>query len=397
MPRKRRWIRWFAGALAAVALAAFAAGFAFRDRLMAWGTAPSASFAEMAKVPLPVYLFPEGWHARPDFASRAQLVPEGHGPAAGPEATVDVFYIHPDAYWGDTWNARADDPDLEALVAGPLLAAEATAFNDCCRVFAPRYRTVHGNALDRHSADGQSALDLASADIDRAFDHFFNYDRPIRRPYILVGHGQGAVLAMRLLERRIDNHANMFDKLIAVYLIGVGVPLERFDGTWNRIALCEGPTDTRCVVSFEAFAAGGDPSAEPNVRQIWYDRHWVRLDQVETNCTNPLTWRRDDDPAPRDSNLGALLLEPDYDAGAAHRGTPRIDPSRHDALPAPTVGFAGAQCRDGKLIVSLPEESPVRGFGAGGVNLDQHAVALFWANLRENAAARAAAFLAPEG
>ena len=86
-------------------------------------------------------------------------------------------------------------------------------------------------------------------------------------------------------------------------------------------------------------------------------------------------------------------MRPGFEPEPGLARTPRAEPTDFDTLPALVRGTAGAQCRDGVLYVDLPGDSPVRGFGPGNGNLDQHAIALFWSAIRENAASRAAAFL----
>lgn len=42
---------------------------------------------------------------------------------------------------------------------------QATAFNGCCAVYAPRYRQANGMAFTRSSADGDRAIDVACGDV----------------------------------------------------------------------------------------------------------------------------------------------------------------------------------------------------------------------------------------
>lgn len=389
----KRIIRWFLAVLAVSVAVAATASWIYRDQLSYWWSAPRMHYVDMPAIPGPTYLFPVAWAARPDFESRALLVPDGvDGEAAGPDALVDVFYIHPNAYWGPNWNGNYDDPDSVRLVDGQMLAMDLTAFNGCCRVFAPRYRQAHGIALDHPSGDGRQAIDLATVDIERAFRHYSVTERE-GRPFIIVGHGQGAVLAMRLLDRRIDDEDPLFDGFVAAYVIGAGIPVDRFGTNWEQISVCETAAEIRCVVSWEAYTADADAAASPNVQEIWYDRHWTQLRDVETLCINPVTWTRGG-AASADAGPISLAIDPGFVPARGITGTPRGNPDDFDTLPPLTAAFTSAECRDGKLRVTLADTAPVRGFGPGKGNLDQHAISLFWASIRENAALRAAAFLA---
>jgi len=375
-------------------------------------------YAEMAGIQGATYMYPVAWAARPDIESRALLVPEnwiedeiitiatrrplkqgskdsrnGYSLwSAANDASVDVFYIHPTAYWGKNWNANYDDPKSVALIEGQALAMDVTAFNKCCRIFAPRYRQAHGVSMDQSTADGRQALDLATVDIERAFRHYAVMEQN-GRPVIIVGHGQGALLAMRLLDRRIDNENAHFKNFVAAYLIGAGVPLERFGTNWEKIEICESATDLQCVVAWEAYTENTDAAADPNILELWYDRHWTFPSESETLCTNPVTWKIDGHAAVADNLPQSLLMYPGFRPSRGLTRTPRSYPPEFDILPTLAPGFSSATCRDGILYVDLPDDSPVRGFGPGNGNLDQYAIALFWASIRENAAARAAAFL----
>ncbi len=96
-------------------------------------------------------------------------------------------------------------------------------------------------------------------------------------------------------------------------------------------------------------------------------------------CVNPLTWRHDTAPAPRERNEGAVFLE---------ATPPQVKP-----------GLTGAQCKDGMLQVHIDGELP-RDFmsrlldhtmGAGNHHPVEYQ--LFYMNLRRNAAERVAAYL----
>ena len=356
---------------------------------------PRMDYAEMDAIPSPVYLFDWAWVARHDLeVDRSRLLPPGvEGPATEP--AFDVFYIHPTTYWGEEWNSGGTDPEVALAVEGPLMALEASAFNGCCRVFAPRYRQAHGAAYVNSSGNGRTAFDLANVDVERAFNHYITMENK-GRPFFLVGHGQGAQQIMRLIDRRVEAGAGSVDenyeKFVAAYLIGTGVPTERFGTAWKRIVPCETAEDVGCIVSWEAYAEGSDPSLSLNLTEVWFSRHWTQLAEAERNCTNPLTWSTDGEPATADANLGSLLIG----TGVVPGATPIVSPSDFDTLPELVPGYVGAECRDGYLFVDLPEGTPVQGFGRDGGNLDAYAITLFWANIRSNLETRAEAYFSRE-
>jgi hypothetical protein len=87
-------------------------------------------------------------------------------------ASADVFYVHPTSYVGPLWNAPIDDPRLNAATDRVATRIQASAFNACCAVHAPRYRQANGTAFTHPTEDGQRALDVAYADVRAAFHHF---------------------------------------------------------------------------------------------------------------------------------------------------------------------------------------------------------------------------------
>jgi hypothetical protein len=279
---------------------------------------------------------------------------------------VDVFYVHPTSYLGRRWNAPTDDPALNEATDRVATGIQATAFNGCCAVYAPRYRQANGTPFTRPSTDGERAIDLAYGDVRRAFDAF-HARRGAGRPFLLAAHSQGSVLAERLLYEVISG-SPLRDQLVAAYLLGSALSADALRERAPDIPACRAPGDLHCVVAWNARGADYVPG-EFEMR---------RPDPGERLCTNPLSWRTDGVPAPADLNLGAVFLE-------------------SDDL-APRTGFADAQCVDGTLVLhrvgaaprDLPSRILDRVLGAGNYHPIEYQV--FFMNIRENAALRLSAF-----
>lgn len=107
-----------------------------------------------------------------------------------------------------------------------------------------------------------------------------------------------------------------------------------------------------------------------------------RRDRRQRICTNPLTWRTDGAMAAADSNLGAVFLE-----------TTDI---------APRPAFADAQCVDGTLVIHHIGKAPrdlmsrILDHVLGVGNYHSIEYQIFFMNIRNNAAARVAAFATTE-
>lgn len=126
--------------------------------------------------------------------------------------------MHPTSYIGPLWNAPIDDPRLNADTDRVATRIQASAFNACCAVYAPRYRQANGTAFTHPTEDSRRALDVAYGDVREAFHRFLGR-RDAARPFLLASHSQGSVLAYRLLREEIAPTA-LRERLLAAWLIG---------------------------------------------------------------------------------------------------------------------------------------------------------------------------------
>ena len=75
--------------------------------------------------------------------------------------------------------------------------SQATIFNECCQIYAPRYRQAT-LASFFNKENGLKARSFAFNDILVSFDEYIKkYNKG--RPIIIAGHSQGAELGLRLL------------------------------------------------------------------------------------------------------------------------------------------------------------------------------------------------------
>lgn len=334
--------------------------------LVRFAMAPRVPFEAEPPPPSPDYADPAQWSALPERDDAGDRRPAGAPATDQRRAAADVFYVHPTSYLGRRWNAPTDDPALNDATDRVATAIQATAFNGCCAVYAPRYRQANGTPFTRPSADGSRAIDLAYSDVRRAFAAFEARRGP-GRPFLLAAHSQGSVLAERLLVEVISG-SPLRDRLVAAYLVGSGLSVDALRERAPDLPPCRAPGDLHCVIAWNARGASYTAGE--------FEMH--RADRRERLCTNPLTWRTDGAPAPAELNLGAVFLESDD--------------------PAPRAGFADAQCVDGMLVLrrigaaprDLPSRILDRVLGAGNYHAIEYQ--LFYMNVRQNAAARVAAF-----
>lgn len=363
MRRARPWI------LAAGVLLFGIAGVAWRNvgALVRASMRPELAFEAQTPPPAPNYDDPASWSALPDRADAGDATPTGSPGVDQTTAPADVFYVHPTSYLGDNWNGPIDDATLNETTDRVATGIQATAFNGCCAVYAPRYRQASTTPFLEPSPDGEKALDLAYDDIRRAFLWFEDHRGP-DRPFVLAAHSQGAVMAQRLLFEEIAGSPRR-ERLVAAYLVGDGLTEAGLAERAPDVPPCAAPDDTGCAVAWNARG----PRFVPGEFEM------PRQGRGALLCTNPLSWLRDGAYVGAENNLGAVFLET----------------GDHDPRP----GFADAQCIDGALIVTQLGEAPrdlmssVLDWVIGPENYHPMEYQIFFMNLRENARLRVRAML----
>ncbi|HBA43700.1 MAG TPA: DUF3089 domain-containing protein [Alphaproteobacteria bacterium] len=354
--------------------------FGFRREILMYMITPGDEFAAYQPPPAPDYADPATWAAHPDRADNADLVP----PVSGAEnrqalAKVDVFYIHPTTnYRGNGWNAALDDPRVNQITDQGTIKHQASAFNSCCRIFAPRYRQATLAAFMAEAGqNGRLALELAYQDVRAAFDYYLQHENG-GRPFIIASHSQGTRHAYKLISETI-NGTPLADRLVAAYLIGFPRQITddgRMLGHWQ---VCDAPAQTGCIVSWNTMLEGGDPTQFRNgvATNGALDTLPRTAPDGQIACVNPLSWRTDNARAGRQSHLGAIPFSRDADSG----------------IPEPRPELLEAWCEDGFLFVTDPgDEFRILRMPEG--NYHNYDYNLFYMNIRENALTRTNSFLA---
>ncbi len=254
---------------------------------------PTEAFSlDTAPLP-PDYALLEHWAAHPQKTDAADRTPCDGKPDQQQTAPADVFFLHPTSYFGYRkkpvlWNADPNDPVINARTDSGAILHQATIFNTAGRVYAPRYRQAHLSSFyTRDTANAAQALALAYRDIEAAFDYYLQHWNQ-GRPFVLVGHSQGAYLGMHLLRQRIEG-TPLHEQIIVAYLVGWPVRADFFEKT----PPCTSADQTGCFCSWRTWRRDVRQKLPPQPRII---------------CTNPLTWTtREGEYADRSLNAGAVL------------------------------------------------------------------------------------------
>jgi hypothetical protein len=306
--------------------------------------------------PAPDYADAGAWAALPttkDAADRARVPGTADQQAT---AAADVFFLYAGSNWTLHWNAPLDHWLVTFLVDGALLEQWASAFNGCCRVYAPRYRQEAIAYPRDHEAEHKASVAIAAEDVRAAFRHYLAHYNG-GRPFLIAGAQSGGRHALKLL---IDEVAAkpIRRQLVAAYIAGARVDSAARQALGD-IPVCSAATETGCINAWSAIGR--------------------QAEKVESRagdaCVNPLTWRADAAHAPKELNLGTI--------GGRFWGS---GAGQFDS------GLVDAQCKDGWLWVTPPEG---RWFWQPGGPGDYHIqnYTFFFANIRDNAVERVRAYI----
>lgn len=342
----------------------------FWDRMLSFSFVPGVSFAKSAVGTAPDFTRADGWLSRPDLPQDpSRWLPDGMARTANPQ--VAVFYVSPTTFLGrDRWNAPLDDHEANERLR-LFASSQASAFNAVGAVWAPRYRQATIGAFLSDGEDAQKALDFAYQDIARGFDAFLA-QIPRNRPILLAGHSQGSLHLMRLLKEKIAGKP-VADRIVAAYLPGWPISMTA-DLPAMGLPACTAPGQAGCILSWQSFADGGDPRLLDKHFDTTTGLTGAPRKSTAMLCVNPLTGAPGT-AALASANRGALV--------------PRAGLHGADLVPAKVPARCDAR---GLLMIG---DAPA-GYGAyvlPGNNFHVFDYALFWANLRADAEARAKTYL----
>ncbi len=178
-------------------------------------------------------------------------------PAPDPDQKVDCFYVYPTVARDATTNAPLKVEQAERDVA----VAQVAPFSSVCRVYAPVYRQVTVSALFGGKYNDKKARALSHADVVSAFHDYLNQN-PGRR-FVLIGHSQGSLELLTLIQEEIDGNAALRKRLVSALLIGGALkvpPGKDVGGDLQNIPLCTSGTQNGCAVAYNTFDTTPPPT-----------------------------------------------------------------------------------------------------------------------------------------
>ena len=188
------------------------------------------------------------------LAADGTVTTDPYEPAAQPKA--DCFYVYPTVDLELVPGNHEDLRDRRHVVETTL--AQVGRFGSTCALWVPLYRQVTLGTWLQPRAELEKGLALAYGDVERAFAQYLA-STPPGRPVVLIGHSQGAEMAVRLLRQFFERDAALRARLVLAIAVGGSVdvaPGRATGGTFASLPVCTHALETGCVVAYRTHAAG---------------------------------------------------------------------------------------------------------------------------------------------
>ena len=324
---------------------------------------PSAPYSPTPNSKPIDYSQDENWLALPSKEDFADVLAPGELDQQA-FAKADVFFLHPTTHFGPDWNDPLDGSGNKLFHKSVTLKINASVFNGCCRVFAPRYRqgTMYSYSINESGPTGYAFVDVLAA-----FDHYmkvYNQGRPI----ILAGHSQGSDHGLLLLKNRFSDRP-LLKKLVAAYLVGRPFEKENVSRELPDIPICQSREQIGCFMSWMTF---GPQSRSGFEHSVFLSPEGIKFgESPDTICVNPLNWSTNEEWVDEKQHLG------------------HFNTGKEEAQIVDQEQTFKARCDKGRLVIDHVFLGPFTYFGNYHI-LDYP---LFYKNVRVNAVERVAAYL----
>jgi hypothetical protein len=349
----RQWIGWTGFAVVLLLTAAVAV---WRGDILRAALDPQVPFQTYDPPPAPDYGQAYAWVMR-DVST----------PDAGPGA---IFFLHSTTFdGGRDWNGPIGHPKADAYLERVVIPNHAGPFSRAGSVSVPRYRQASLYTRLTLRDDARDARAFAYGDALAAFDAWVA--RHPTGPLILAGLEQGGELLDRVVHERVLSDPDLRDRVVAVYLMDVLSPLERF----TDLPLCDTQDAVGCAVVWGAAPDHDLDGVRRKIRRglTWNDQgQLVGIDGRPTACVNPVT-----------GAVGEPTSSARFSRGATN------STNLEWGVRPPLVGRSvAAVCRDGLLWYARPRTESFRESGSWADRRKTPPYNLFFADIQTDALRR---------
>ncbi|HEX8306883.1 MAG TPA: DUF3089 domain-containing protein [Allosphingosinicella sp.] len=210
------------------------------------------------------------------YGSTGQVLPDM-------AAKADCFYVYPTV---------SRDPGINSDLA-PGMEENGTAmvqlarFASLCRTYAPVYRQITATGLSRAftGEDVRPYFATAYSDVLAAWKNFLATRNHGRR-FVLIGHSQGAIHLLKLLQEEIEGQP-VAKKMLSAILLGWAVEVpegKSVGGSLKSTPLCTRVGQTGCVIAYMSFRASAPPPPDAFLGR-------ASKPGMTAACTNPAALR----------------------------------------------------------------------------------------------------------
>jgi hypothetical protein len=210
-----------------------------------------------------------------------------HADTVPAQRRYDCFYLYPTNSIESTVNSDLTIQPSETSNA----MDQASRFSKHCNVWAPMYKSITVSGLAQANSTDPGAYTVAYDSVLSAWTDFLaNYDDGT--PVVFIGHSQGSVMLIKLLEAQIDPDPTLRSLMVAAIIAGgnVTVPTGKTVGaTFQNIPLCTSSDQSGCVIAYSSF-----PSEPPTNANFGIPGQGISLNTgqtattgVQVACVNP--------------------------------------------------------------------------------------------------------------